>query len=84
MEQSVVQPAPAEAAFYRPALDAMWDAFGEDRLIYGSNWPVCERAGSLAQAMQIVKAYWSEKGEVAAEKYFWRNAKSVYRFGKRA
>src|SRR6266550_1227225 len=33
---------PAEVSFYRPALDEVWDVFGEDRLIYGSNWPGSE------------------------------------------
>jgi L-fuconolactonase len=84
MEQSVVQPVPEDADFYRPALDALWEAFGEDRLIYGSNWPVCERAGSFAQGIRIVKAYFVEKGEQAAEKCFWRNAKAVYKYVDRA
>lgn len=80
MEQSIIQPAPTDLDFYRPALDAMWHAFGEDRLIYGSNWPVCEKAGSFADSINIVKAYFAEKGAVATEKYFWKNAKRVYKW----
>ena len=80
MEQSVIQPAPSEIDFYRPALNALWDAFGEDRLIYGSNWPVLERAGSLADSLTMVKAYFAEKGETAGQKYFWGNAKAVYKW----
>ena len=34
---------PADLAYYRPALDELWDVFGADRLIYGSNWPVSDR-----------------------------------------
>ncbi len=34
---------PASVDFYRPVLDVAWKAFGPDRLIYGSNWPVCRR-----------------------------------------
>ena len=82
MEQSTVRPAPAEVDFYRPALDAMWDAFGEDRLIYGSNWPVSERTGDYAAGINIVKAYFADKGEAATEKYFWRNAKAAYGWGE--
>ena len=78
MEQATVQPAPEDVDFYRPALDAMWDAFGEDRLIYGSNWPVSERAGDYAAGINLVKAYFAGRGEVATEKYFWRNAKAAY------
>ena len=32
-------PAPTDVAYYAPTVDVLWDAFGEDRLIYGSNWP---------------------------------------------
>ena len=80
MENSTVQPAPADLAFYRPMLDALWHAFGEDRLLYGSNWPVCEQAGSYSQCMAIVRAYFEAKGNQAAEKYFAGNARAVYRF----
>ena len=34
--------APADVEFYRPVLDAVWERFGEERVIYGSNWPVSE------------------------------------------
>lgn len=80
MEQSTVQPAPTDLDFYRPTLDVLWDSFGEDRLIYGSNWPVSDRAGDYARGVNIVKAYFGEKGKVAWDKYFWQNAKTVYRY----
>ena len=35
----------AELETYRAHLDVLWDAFGPQRLIYGSNWPVCDRVG---------------------------------------
>ena len=79
MEQSTVQPAPRDVDFYRPALDALWEAFGPDRLIFGSNWPVCERAGELVRGIDIVKTYFHEKGQEASAKYFWENAKVVYK-----
>ena len=30
---------PTDVNFYRPRLDMIWDIFGEDRLVYGSDWP---------------------------------------------
>jgi len=33
----------------RPYVEAALDAFGPDRLMYGSDWPVCELAGSYQQ-----------------------------------
>jgi len=83
IELSVIRPAPAVHDFYRPTLDVLWQAFGEDRLIYGSNWPVCEIAGTYAQCINIVKSYFQEKGEAAYQKYFWQNAQSVYKWPAR-
>jgi predicted TIM-barrel fold metal-dependent hydrolase len=80
MEQSVVQPAPADVNFYRPTLDALWRIFGEDRLIYGSNWPVCERAGTFQQSIDIVKAYLAGKRQSKWDKYFWRNGQAAYKW----
>jgi predicted TIM-barrel fold metal-dependent hydrolase len=80
MEQSTVQPAPADLGFYMPALNALWNAFGEDRVIYGSNWPVCERAGTFEQSIRIVKDYVRGKGQAAWEKYFWQNGQVAYKW----
>jgi L-fuconolactonase len=80
MEMSTIQPAPVEVDFYRPALDALWDAFGPQRLIYGSNWPVCERAGTFGHSMNIVQTYWSGKDQADRERFFWRNASTVYKW----
>jgi L-fuconolactonase len=82
MEMSTVQPAPSDVSFYQPTLDALWAAFGENRLIYGSNWPVCERAGDFASGIRMVKSYLTEKGGTAYEKFFWRNAEAVYGIGR--
>ncbi len=82
IEQSTVQPAPTTLDFYRPALDTLWQSFGADRLLYGSNWPVVERAGTYATAFQIVQQYFTEKGEDAYAKYFWANAQQVYRLNR--
>jgi predicted TIM-barrel fold metal-dependent hydrolase len=77
------QPAPKEVDFYRPVLDALWTIFGEDRLIYGSNWPVSERFGSYETVFTIVATYFRGKGEAAAEKFFANNARAAYKWQKR-
>src|SRR5262249_47502406 len=38
VEQTDRKPAPREVEYYRPVLDTLWNLFGEDRLIFGSNW----------------------------------------------
>lgn len=71
-------------SYYRPTLDALWKIFGEDRLIYGSDWPVCEHAGDfIANGLRIVRPYFAEKGEEAYTKYFWKNSQKAYKWGPR-
>ena len=80
IENSVLQPPPVELDFYRPVLDTLWNAFGEDRLVYGSNWPVCEQAGSYATAIDLVRRFFAAKGRQAGAKYFGANASRIYRW----
>lgn len=72
--------APNDLQFYKPTLDVVWDAFGDDRLIYGSNWPVCERAESYATLQQLVIDYVTPKGKETLQKFFAGNAKRVYKW----
>ena len=76
-------PAPSDATYYAPTFDVLWNAFGEDRLIYGSNWPVCERACSYATVFQIAMDYVKEKDGAAVAKIFAENARAAYKFVER-
>ncbi len=40
-----------------PYLDAVFECFGPERLMIGSDWPVCTVAASYSQAVDIVKNY---------------------------
>jgi L-fuconolactonase len=76
--------APEMLGYYRPTLDALWEMFGEDRLLYGSNWPVCEHAGDrIGEGLRIVRRYFAEKGLQAYTKFFWQNSIKVYRWKPR-
>ena len=70
--------APSDGTFYEPTLAAVWRAFGEDRVIFGSNWPVSARFASYATVFNIVASYSRNLGPVATEKYFSRNAATAY------
>jgi L-fuconolactonase len=74
---------PAAVDFYRDRLDEIWDIFGPDRLIYGSDWPNSDQWGTYPHVLKIVREYFHAKGPVAAEKYFWRNSIAAYRWIKR-
>jgi L-fuconolactonase len=72
--------APRELEFYRPTLDAVWKAFGGDRLIYGSNWPVCELFSDLSTVQRLALGYFRTKGAAALEKVFYRNSVRAYQW----
>lgn len=75
--------APADSEYYRPILESVWRVFGEDRLIYGSNWPVSDRAADYQTVLKIVTDFFQEKGATATSKFFAKNAKAAYRFSDR-
>jgi predicted TIM-barrel fold metal-dependent hydrolase len=75
--------APTKVDFYRPVLDAVWSAFGADRLIYGSNWPVSDNYATYAALHGIVAEYFRSKGEAAADKFFRKNTQAAYKFAER-
>jgi L-fuconolactonase len=70
--------APSDVDFYRPVLDLLWNAFGGNRLIFGSNWPVSARFAGYKEVLGIVQPYFREKGRTAEAKYFHRNAQRIY------
>lgn len=73
--------APVDAATYQPVLEALWQIFGPDRLIYGSNWPVSGRYAPLAKVQKIATDFFAAKGQEALDKVFWKNAYAAYRCG---
>ena len=74
---------PDDVNFYRPRLDILWEIFGEDRLIYGSDWPNSDLWAEYPQVLKVVREYFMSKGPAAAEKYFWKNSVAAYKWVKR-
>jgi L-fuconolactonase len=74
---------PVDLNFYRPRLDQLWDIFGEDRLVFGSDWPNGDNWGPFETVLSVVREYFAGKGRVAAEKYFWKNSVAAYRWIRR-
>lgn len=82
-EQAVVQPAPTDPAYYRPTLDALWGTFGAERVIFGTNWPVSDRAADFSTVMSIVRDYVQALGPEKAAGYWHANGRKAYRFPTR-
>lgn len=76
-------PGTTELDFYRPYLDVMWEAFGEERVIYASNWPVSEAISDYEALQRIPLLHAFEKGEAATRKFCSLNAQRAYRWVER-
>jgi L-fuconolactonase len=59
---------------FTPYLDIAFQYFGPERLMIGSDWPVCTVAGSYAQAIDLVKNYLSQHGQEVREAVLGGNA----------
>ena len=75
-----LQKAPVDPAFYEPWLDAAWTVFGEKRLMFGSNWPVSNKASSYAEVLDIVKPYVARKGPEVERWFYAEASRAAYRW----
>ena len=62
-----------------PYLDVAFEAFGPNRLMIGSDWPVCLVAGSYLRAIQLVKDYVMHRAPDSANEILGTNAARFYR-----
>jgi L-fuconolactonase len=72
-----------DPAVYKPTLDYMFDTFGPDKLIFGSDWPNAAAVNNLPAIVRIVQDYFNAKGRAVAEKYFWKNSTHAYKWVRR-
>jgi L-fuconolactonase len=63
---------------FAPYLDVVFDAFGPDRVMFGSDWPVCLLAGSYRQVKDLIANYVKNRGATTEEKIFGANAAGFY------
>jgi len=74
---------PRDLSVYRATLDEIAATFGEDRVLYGSDWPNSDQWRPYEDVLHLVQEYYAGKSRRAAEKYFWKNSVSAYRWVKR-
>lgn len=65
-----------------PFVQHVATCFGEDRLIFGSDWPVCLLAGSYGEIKGALEACLAKLGASVREKAFGANAKQAYRLAQ--
>ena len=61
-----------------PYMSAVYDAFGTDRIMLGSDWPVCRLAGEYTEVMNIPKAFIGHLDNNDKKKIYALNAKACY------
>lgn len=61
-----------------PYLDIVFDAFGENRILFGSDWPVCLLAASYQEVYQLITDYTANFSLEQRDKLFGANAERFY------
>ena len=61
-----------------PYLDIVFDAFGENRILFGSDWPVCLLAASYQEVYQLITDYTANFSLEQRDKLFGGNAERIY------
>jgi len=68
-----------KASDFTAFLDLVVDAFGVDRLLYGSDWPVCLLAGEYKEVLQIIENYFQNFSEEDRQKIMGGNTARIYK-----
>jgi L-fuconolactonase len=70
------------AAEFKPYLEIVFEAFGVERLMFGSDWPVCLLAAGYTQVVELIADYARDLPVAERERIFGLNAAQFY--GQRA
>lgn len=63
----------------RARLEYLYSAFGEDRVLFGSDYPNSYGVATIAEEVALMKRFFSAKSKESADKYFWKNAMLIYK-----
>jgi L-fuconolactonase len=67
----------------RDRLEYLYGMFGEDRVIFGSDYPNSYGVATISEEVGLMKKFFSTRTRAQAEKYFWKNAARIYKYVKR-
>jgi L-fuconolactonase len=68
----------SKADDFKPYLNVVFGAFGADRLMFGSDWPVCLLAATYRQVKQLIEEYVKGFSQSDKEGIFGGNAARFY------
>jgi L-fuconolactonase len=77
-EASGKNPPPVNSDYYDALIDPVVDAFGPDRVLFGSNWPLSDLLGSYKGMIRMLDDYCKRHPNLSPEKLFYMNVKNAY------
>ncbi|MGB7344170.1 MAG: sulfatase-like hydrolase/transferase [Pirellulaceae bacterium] len=76
--EAFAQPAAVDSKIFQDVLGFCFDSFGEDRVVFGTNWGVCTHFGDVDDVLRIVSDFLKTKGEDVLQKGMRNNALKLY------
>jgi predicted TIM-barrel fold metal-dependent hydrolase len=70
--------------FLRARLEYLFQAFGEDRVMFGTDYPNSYGVATISEAVGLMQQFFSTKTRAQQEKYFWQNSSKIYKWVKRS
>jgi L-fuconolactonase len=66
---------------FRPYLEVVLEAFGVQRTMFGSDWPVCTLAGTYADVVEIISAFVGQLPHADQVAFWGETAQRFYGLG---
>ncbi len=70
--------------FLRARLEYLFQAFGEDRVMFGTDYPNSYGVATISEEVGLMQQFYSTKTRAQQEKYFWQNSSKIYKWVKRS
>ena len=71
-------PAPVKMKSYKPLIDPVFEAFGPNRILFGSNWTLSEMRGSYEDLVRMLDEYCRDKSTLSIKQFYVTNALNAY------
>lgn len=68
---------------FKPYIDTIFECFGIERVMYGSDWPVCRLAATFGEVMAILENYTANFTEAERQLFWAQNAIRFYNINMR-
>ena len=75
---------PGNIHHYQSRLDELWEIFGENKVMFGSDWPNSDHLLPYGETFSVFRQFITGKSTQAQEKVYWRNSRKAYRWKRRS